>query len=123
VPYDVHIDHTSRTIVVTGHGNGSTADTLQLIAGQQETFRTYPGYNFLYDAYDLEIVSTPAEMLDVAHALFDRSNASFPKFAIVVPHARLQLARMFIALAHPYGIVADVFSDIGEARQWLGIDS
>jgi hypothetical protein len=122
VPYQVTIDHETRTIAVRGFGVGTTADTMQLIADQQETFRDCPGYNFLYDSSALDIVSSPADMMKIADALFGRSDAAFRKFAIVVPPGRLQLARIFTALADPFGVNANVFEDAGDARRWLGIE-
>ena len=121
MPYDVQIDHAKRIIVVTGSGAGTTADTLRLIDDLQETLRTCVGYNMLYDSTQLEIESSPADMMKVAEALFDRSRASFRKFAMVVPLQRVPLARIFSALAHPHGISANVFTSAAEARSWLGL--
>lgn len=121
MPYDVIIDHDTRTILVRGTGVGSTAETLSLIASQAETFRTCPGYNFLYDAGELQIASSPADMITVADALFGEASAKFRKFAIVVPESRVQLARIFTALAHPHGVDANVFADVSDARAWLGL--
>ena len=120
-PYTWQIDHEACTILVEGRGAGTTADTLQLIAALQETLRECAGYRFLYDSVELHIESSPTDMMQVAEALFGRSRASFDRFAIVVPQARVQLARMFTALAHPHGINANVFTDRNDARRWLGL--
>ncbi|MGH7464932.1 MAG: STAS/SEC14 domain-containing protein [Longimicrobiales bacterium] len=122
MPYDITVDHLSRTIVVTGTGSGTTADTLRLIADHQETFRSHPGFHLLYDSTQLQVVSSPTDMMAVANALFEEARVSFRKIAIVVPDTRIELARIFTALADPYGISANVFTDVGDARRWLGID-
>jgi hypothetical protein len=122
VPYEVTVDHETRTIAVRGFGKGTTADTLDLIASHRETFRACPGYNFLYDSSALDITSSPADMMRVAEALFELNRTSFRKFAIIVPESRITLARIFTALAHPFGIDANVFRDVDEAREWLGIE-
>lgn len=122
MPYRVDIDHSSRTIAVTGFGRGNTADTLQLIADQHDTFRDHPGYNLIYDSSALEIESSAVDMMSIAEALFAPATARFRKFAIVVPLGRIQLARIFTALADPYGIDINVFEDLAEARSWLGIE-
>lgn len=119
MPYEVIIDHDTRTIEITGFGTGTTADTLQLIADQQAAFRACPGYDFLYDSSRLRIDSGTADMLRVAEALFTQARATFRKMAIVIPPERAPLARIFTALAHPYGIHANVFIDAGDARRWL----
>jgi hypothetical protein len=121
LPYEVTIDHNTRTIAVRGYGTGTTAETLQLIEDQQDTFRSCTGYNFLYDASELRIESSPADMMKVADALFAQGSAHFRRFAIVVPEGRVALARMFTALADPHGINANVFLYIDDARRWLGI--
>lgn len=121
MPYDVQIDHSKRIIIVTGSGAGTTADTLRLIDELQDTFHACVGYNLLYDSTQLEIESSPADMLKVAEALFDRTHASFRKFAMVVPPQRVQLARIFSALAHPHGVSANVFTSASDARTWLGL--
>jgi hypothetical protein len=115
----VQIDTTSRTIVITGTGSGTTADTLALIASQQPNFIEHPGYNLLYDSSAMSIDSSPADMITVANALFDGGTRSFGRIAVVVPHSREALARIFTALAHPHGINANVFSDAEDARRWL----
>jgi hypothetical protein len=121
LPYEVTIDHDTRTIAIRGYGSGTTAETLQLIADQQDTFRRCAGYNFLYDSSALEIESSPADMMKVADALFAEAGAHFRRFAIVVPDGRLSLARMFTALADPHGVDANVFVYLDDARRWLGI--
>jgi hypothetical protein len=122
VPYDVTVDHRTRTIAVVGHGDGTTAETMQLIADQQAMFRECRGYSFLYDASRLRIESSPADMMKVAEALFAQSSALFSRFAIVVPESRIHLARMFTALADPHGVHANVFLYPEDARRWLGLD-
>ena len=121
MPYDVRIEEASRTIVITGTGSGTTADTLALIAGEQQTFRDHPGFNLLYDSSAMTIESSPADMIAVANALFAPNGATFGRIAVVVPHSREALARIFAALAHPHGISANVFSDAVDARRWLGV--
>lgn len=120
MPYDVWIDEAARAIVVKASGRGSTAETLQLISAQGETFREYAGYSLLYDASELEIDSSPSDMIKVGTALFEGSGAAFGRIAIVVPSSREELARMFTALAHPFGVTANVFTDVADARAWLG---
>jgi hypothetical protein len=122
VPYEVTIDHETRTIAVRGFGKGTTADTLDLIASHRDTFRSCPGYNFLYDSSALDIVSSAADMLKVAEALFGLNGTSFRKFAIIVPESRVHLARIFAALAHPFGIHANVLRDVDEAHEWLALE-
>jgi hypothetical protein len=122
LPYEVAVDHETRTIAVVGFGTGTTTDTLRLIDDQRETFRAFPGYDFLYDSSRLRIDSGTADMLRVADALFTQARATFRKMAIVIPPERAPLARIFTALAHPYGVHANVFIDAGDARRWLAED-
>ena len=119
MPYEVTVDHQTRTIVVRGSGQATTADTLRLIEGQHETFRAHPGYDFLYDSRKLEIESSPQDMLTVANALFTEAQATFRRFAIVIPEKRAHLARIFTALADPYDIDANAFTDEADAWEWL----
>lgn len=120
MPYEVTVEHDARTIAVRGFGQGTTADTLDLIASMRETLEACPGYNFLYDSRDLEVVSSAQDMMKVAEALFGSNRLRFGRFAIVVPDSRIGLARIFTALAHPFGIHANVFGDARDAREWLG---
>jgi hypothetical protein len=120
VPYQVSVEHDARTIAVRGYGKGTTADTLELIAGVQDTLRDCPGYNFLYDSRELDIASSAQDMMKVAEALFGSRRVDFGRFAIVVPESRIGLARIFTALAYPFGIHANVFGDMRDAREWLG---
>ena len=119
MPYDWTVDHDSRTIVVRGSGAGTTADTLELIDELREVVRQSPGYDFLYNSLELRIESSPADMIRIANALFRDVGARFRRFAIVVPQSRVTLARIFAALAHPFGITANVFGDEEAARDWL----
>lgn len=119
--YDVTVDEQARLIVVKGTGRGTTEEALQLIADQQQRFARYRGYDFLYDSSELDIVSSPADMIRVAEALFADGRLRFRKFAIVVPPERAHLARIFTALAHPYDIDANVFTDSADAHAWLGL--
>lgn len=121
MPYDVVIDEAARTIVITGTGTGSTADTVRLIAEQQQAFRNHPGFNLLYDSRQLQIGSSANDMVKVAEALFGQAGIVIGRIALVVPESRVTLARIFAALAHPHGVVADVFTQVADARAWLGI--
>jgi hypothetical protein len=120
--YTVFIDEPNRTIAIKGAGNATTADTLELISTQQQTFREHAGFNLLYDTTEMEIDSSPADMVAVATALFEQSETAFGRIAVVVPESREGLARIFTALAHPHGFNANVFTHISDARSWLGLD-
>jgi hypothetical protein len=122
LPYEVLIEQTARTIVIRGFGSGTTAETLQLISNNQQTFREHSGFNLIYDSTELQIDSTPADMLQVATALFEQNGSLFGRIAVVVPESREALARMFAALAHPHGVNTNVFTNIADARKWLGIE-
>jgi hypothetical protein len=108
--------------VITGFGNGTTADTLQLISDQRDTFREHSGFNLIYDSSALHIDSSSADMMNVATALFEQNGSYFGRIAIVVPESREPLARMFAALAHPHGVNTNVFTNLPDARKWLGIE-
>jgi hypothetical protein len=122
LPYQVQIEEATRTIVITGSGEGITDDTLNLIAGLRDTFREHRGYNLLYDSSAMSIASSPNDMMRVATALFEESETAFGRIAVVVPEVREGLARIFAALAHPHGVSANVFTHAADARRWLGID-
>ncbi len=115
------IEADTRTIVIQGSGQGTTADTIQLITDTREIFREHTGFNLLYNSSILEIDSNPADMMQVATALFEQSGALIGRMAIVVPESRQHLARIFTALAHPHGVSANVFTHESDARKWLGI--
>ena len=119
MPYEYAVDHTSRTIQVRGYGHGTTEDTLRLIESLHDTLREWAGYDFLYDAVELHVESSPSDMIRVAAALFGEAGARFRRCALVVPSARIPLARIFAALAHPWGVTANVFRDVESAREWL----
>lgn len=119
MPYDYTVDDAARIIFVRGYGSGTTADTLQLIRDMQDTLRRCAGYDFIYDSVALQIRSSPLDMMKVANALFGEAGAVLRRFAIVVPESRVPLARIFAALAYPYGVRANVFADTESARQWL----
>jgi hypothetical protein len=121
LPYQVQIEDATRTIVITGSGQGTTADTLDLIARMRQTFREHRGFNLLYDSSAMNIASSPNDMMRVATALFEESETAFGRIAIVVPEVREELARIFAALAHPHGVSANVFQHVADARRWLGI--
>jgi hypothetical protein len=121
LPYHVQIEDSTRTIVITGTGHGTTADTLDLIAGLRPTLREYRGFNLLYDSSAMDIASNPNDMMRVATALFEESETAFGRIAVVVPEVREELARIFAALAHPHGVSANVFTHVADARRWLGI--
>ncbi len=120
--YHTTIDDKSRTIVIKGTGRGTTADTLRLIAQNEQNFRQHAGFNLLYDSSEMEIDSNPGDMLKVATALFENSPTTFGRVAVVVPESRAGLASIFTALAHPHGVNANVFTNVADARRWLGID-
>ena len=122
MPYQVRIEENIRTIVITGFGSGTTADTLQLIADQRHTFREHAGFNLIYDSSALDIDSSSADMMQVASALFEQNGSYFGRIAVVVPESREALARMFAALAHPHGVNTNVFTNLADARKWLGVD-
>jgi hypothetical protein len=122
LPYEVNVEAATRTIVIKGSGQGTTADTLQLIADTVAVFREHTGFNLLYNSSALQIASNPNDMMQVAQALFEQSGALIGRMAIVVPESREHLARMFAALAHPHGVTADVFTHESDARRWLGIE-
>ena len=122
MPYEVHVEKNTRTIVIKGFGSGATADTLRLIAEHSNTFRENAGFNLIYDSSALQIDSSPADMMQVATALFEQNGSYFGRIAVVVPEKREALARIFAALAHPHGVNTNVFSSASDARKWLGID-
>ena len=119
MPYTWTVDHGTRTILVRGTGAAMTADTLRLIEEMKDVVRESPDYDFLYNSAALQIQSNAADMVKVANALFRDSGARFRRFAIVVPPSRVALARIFAALAHPFGVSANVFDDEDSAREWL----
>ena len=119
--YELTIEADTRTIVIKGSGRGTTADTLQLIADTRDIFREHTGFNLLYNSSVLAIDSSPADMMQLATALFEQSGALIGRMAIVVPESRQHLARMFTALAHPHGVNANVFTHESDARKWPGI--
>ena len=119
LPYEWTIDHVTRTITVRGYGEGVTADTLALIEQLKDQIRETAEYDFHYNSLGLHIRSSPADMMRVAQALFGEAGARFRRFAIVVPSSRVPLARIFVALAHPFGVTANVFADDEAAREWL----
>ena len=118
-PYSWTIDDSTRTVFVRGYGDGITEDTLELIAELGAELRARPGYDFVYDSTALRIASSPADMMRVAKAMFEEGGMRFRRFAIVVPPSRVALARIFAALAHPFGVTANVFADEVTAREWL----
>lgn len=107
--------------MITGFGQGTTADTIHLITTARDVFRKHTGYNLLYDSSALDIDSNPTDMMKVANALFEESGALLGRMAIVVPESRAHLARIFAALAHPHGVNTNVFTHQSDARRWLGI--
>ncbi len=122
LPYEVRIEKNTRTIVITGFGSGTTAETLQLIADQRDTFREHSGFNLIYDSCALKIDSSPADMMQVAALLFEQNGSYFGRIAVVVPESREELGRIFAALAHPHGVTTNVFTNVSDARRWLGIE-
>jgi hypothetical protein len=122
LPYQVRVEEHLRTIVISGFGSGTTADTLKLISDQRDTFREHAGFNLIYDSSALQIDSSPADMMQVATALFEQNGSYFGRIAVVVPESREALARIFAALAHPHGVNTNVFTNLADAHRWLGID-
>ena len=118
-PYSWTIDDSTRTVSVRGYGEGTTADTLAMIAELGAELRTRRGYDAIYNSVDLRIQSSPADMMRVATATFQEAGMRFRRFALVVPVSRLGLARIFAALAQPFGVTANVFADEDTAREWL----
>src|SRR5689334_8819711 len=117
-PYAVSVDHNRRAIVLKGIGPATTDDTLRLISENKPLFMQYVDYNVLYDAVDLQIQSSAADMVRVADALFT-DMPPYGRFAVLVPEDRAQLGRMFTALAETRGTVACVFTDPADAWNWL----
>jgi hypothetical protein len=116
--YTVTVDKHSQTIVIKGAGTGSTTNTLQLITDVADTLGQHPGYNMLYDSLELEIDSSPSDMVKVATALFQTA-VRIPRMAVVVPPTRVALAHVFAALANDNKVRANVFTDLNEAWHWL----
>lgn len=121
MPYQVSIEQPIRTIVIIGTGSGTTADTLQLIEDVLDTLKQHPDYNLLYDSRQLDINSSPADMMRVAAALFGGAGIRIRRMAVVVPAVRIPLARVFTALANDHQVRANVFSDPSEAYRWLAL--
>jgi hypothetical protein len=119
-PYRIHVDHAVRTIVITGIGSATTADTLELIRSAEPIFSENEGYNVIYDSTGLSIESSAADMVSVANALFAGSAGPTARFGVVVPERRAQLGMMFTALAKNHGIDACVFTQLADAWRWLG---
>ena len=118
-PYTWTIDDSTRTVSVRGRGEGATADTLELIAQLGDELRKRKGYDFVYNSVELRIQSSPADMMRVAQAMFQEAGLRFRRLALVVPASRVGLARIFAALAQPFGVTANVFADEETAREWL----
>lgn len=116
--YAVSVDNSSKTIIVKGTGRGTTAQTIALIAELGDTLARHDGYNLLYDSRELEIDSTPADMLKVADALF-KYKVRFGYFAVVVPPSREMLGKVFAALANDRNVRVNVFDDLAEAWRWI----
>ena len=119
MPYEWKIDDETRTVFVRGHGEGVTADTLELVNQLSAQLRSRTGYDFVYNSVELRIQSNPADMMRVANAMFRDANLRFRRFALVVPPGRVPLARIFAALAQPFGVTVNVFADNETAREWL----
>ncbi len=121
--YAVYFHEDTRTIEIKGTGTATTSATLDLIAGLGDSLRSHPGYDLLYDTTALQIQSSASDMVKVAEALFDNTGAEFGRIALVIPDARKAFAMMFTALANQHDIDASVFTDVYEAREWLGLPS
>lgn len=118
-PYEIHVEHPARTIVIIGIGVATTADTLQLIETAGHIFSQNKGYNVIYDSTELTIESSAMDMVSVANALFAGIPGPTARFAVVVPARRAQLGMMFTALAKNHGIDACVFTVVTDAWHWL----
>jgi hypothetical protein len=118
-PYVVTVDHDRNAIILKGIGDAMTDETLQLIYENRSTFFDNPGYDVIYDAIELRITSSAADMVRVADALFGEGAPPIGRFAVVVPREREQLAMMFSALAERHGVTANVFTDRGDAWKWF----
>src|SRR5688500_5920322 len=92
VPYEVSVDHEARAIIVKGHGRGSLAEALDLIAHHIPLIHSHPRYNILYDARELDVDATPSDVMQLASALFQFRGHAYGRIALVVPPKRESLA-------------------------------
>jgi hypothetical protein len=120
MPFDFRVDDATHTIVVTGHGVGSMEDTLGAVRGLTAALEENPDYAWMVDARELDYAPPVSDVTAIAQSLFrDRTLFSNRFLLLVKPGIQEQLARIFVALAHYIGIVADVFTDEVEALLWL----
>ena len=123
MPITFRIDKKSGIVFTTMEG---TVSISEIIDGLQELMTHpdfSPGLNGLVDMRNSTVNSTPEEVKRIAELMTShREEIGISRSAVVVSKdAIFGMARMFQVFAEKSSIKTQLFRDIDEARQWLGI--
>lgn len=123
MPITFRIDKKSGVVFTTMEGNVSISEIIDGLKGLMNHPDFSPGFNGLVDMRNSTVNSTPEEVRRIAELMTgQREKIGMSRSAVVVSKDVIfGMARMFQVFAEQSSIKTELFRDINEARQWLGI--
>ena len=123
MPFEHHVDHGSRLVVVRGTGEGSLEETYDSAYRLLKDQSIGSGYRFMFVIDDIALNPTQEEMSVIVSHISSLRTCFTGRMAIVATRSGLQTASHMVALAsnRVSGMVQS-FTNEGSARAWLLAD-
>ena len=123
MPFEHHVDHGSRLVVVRGTGEGSLEETYDSAYRLLKDQSIGSGYRFMFVIDDIALNPTQEEMSVIVSLISSLRSCFNGRMAIVAARSGLQTASHMVALAanRASGMVQS-FTNEGSARAWLLAD-
>ena len=123
MPFEHHVDHGSRLVVVRGTGEGSLEETYDSAYRLLKDQSIGSGYRFMFVIDDIALNPTQEEMSVIVSHISSLRTCFNGRMAIVATRSGLQTASHMVALAanRASGMVQS-FTNEGSARAWLLAD-
>ena len=126
MPFEHHVDHGSRLVVVRGTGEGSLEETYDSAYRLLINQSIGSGYRFMFVIDDIALNPTQEEMSVIVSLISSLRSCFNGRMAIVAARSGLQTASHMVALAanNASGVgVVQSFTNEGSARAWLLTDN
>ena len=124
MPFDHHVDHGSRLVMVRGTGEGSLEETYDSAYRLLKDQSIGSGYRFMFVIDDIALNPTQEELSVIVSIISSLRSCFNGRMAIVAARSGLQTASHMVALAadQASGVVQS-FTNEGSARAWLLADN
>ena len=124
MPFEHHIDHGSRLVVVRGTGEGSLEETYDSVHRLLKDQSIGSGYRFMFVIDDIALNPTQEEMSMIVSLINWMRSCFYGRMAIVTARPDQQTASLMVALAaNSASGQVQSFTYEGNARAWLLTDT